>query len=104
MLSGLLSYGVKHVEVVPIKRLQWLKIVYSLFTPEYYSSKCVPEKSFKFYLEAVRDTVTKTTEKYGKPVILVGHSAGGWLARAYLGEGKGIFATLLLSTVISLIG
>ena len=44
--------------------------------------------SFAWYLEKVILTVeTAVSENEGRKALLVGHSAGGWLARAALGDG-----------------
>jgi alpha-beta hydrolase superfamily lysophospholipase len=40
---------------------------------------------FSFYLERAAAAVAHLSERHG-PVALVGHSAGGWLARILLGD------------------
>ena len=41
--------------------------------------------SFRFYLDAVDRTVQGHADAHGEPCTLVAHSAGGWLARIWLG-------------------
>lgn len=76
------------MSVVPIKRGQWLNIAKAAFTMDFWKNECKPGKLFDFYFTEVDKTVRDMKEKHNKPVILIGHSAGGWLARAMLADGK----------------
>jgi hypothetical protein len=78
------------VDVVPIKRTDWLKVASGIGSIDYWQNRCKPEVLFKFYFEEVDKKVKKLRQQYGKPVILIGHSAGGWLARAMLSNGEWI--------------
>lgn len=77
------------VYVVPVKRTDWLKFANGLVTPSFWSQTMTPrDPSFAWYLDKVITTVeTAVTEAEGNKALLVGHSAGGWLARAALGDG-----------------
>lgn len=86
--SSLQSRGIKNVEVVEIERTDWLKIALGLGSLEFWQSKCTPNKLFEFYFDAVDKTVRNAVDKYGKPVVLVGHSAGGWLVRGLIADGN----------------
>ena len=45
--------------------------------------------AYGWYLDLAKAKVEETVLSGGEPVILIGHSAGGWLARALLDrEGK----------------
>lgn len=47
-----------------------------------------PETMFDWYLDKAKHTIEMSVEKnQNKPVILCGHSAGGWLGRALIGNG-----------------
>lgn len=59
-----------------------------LFLKGFWDYTCKPEELYQFYLKAVDETVRKVSAKEQKPCILIGHSAGGWLARAYLADGS----------------
>lgn len=77
------------VEVVPIARTDWLKIALALGTKEFYSSTCRPEQLFNFYFRSTDKVLQSMMEQDdSQPVILCGHSAGGWLARAMLNDGS----------------
>ena len=75
-------------EVVPITRSDWLKLAGGIFKREFWSYDCKPDSLYGFYYEKVTSKVLEVHERTGKPVMLIGHSAGGWLARGVLGEGK----------------
>lgn len=86
--ASLESRGIENVEIVNIKRTAWLNIARAIFSLEFWRNECKPENLFEFYFREVDQTVKALQEKHSKPVILVGHSAGGWLARAILADGK----------------
>ena len=85
--QNLLNCGIKSVEIVPIVRNDWLKIISGVFTIDFWKSQCKPTTLFGFYCKAVDAKVRQIYRDTGKPVVLVGHSAGGWLARALLANG-----------------
>lgn len=44
---------------------------------------------YRWYLDRLDETVQRACKETGSDrVILVGHSAGGWLARAYIADAK----------------
>lgn len=75
------------MDIVPIRRYMWLRILQALIKREFFSFTCRPDDLFSWYLDACDETIKKSGGKSpnGK-VILVGHSAGGWLGRALLAE------------------
>lgn len=87
LVSILQSRGVKNIFVVPVQRNSWLNIIFGIFTMEFWRNECRPLNLFRFYCEMVDETVRRAHSETGKPVIMVGHSAGGWLARAVLSNG-----------------
>eukprot|EP01035_Chromulina_nebulosa_P003527 gene3527-4812_t len=87
LVSILQSRGIKNIFVVPVKRYSWLNILFGVFTLEFWRSECRPLNLFRFYCNMVDETVRQAHSETGKPVILIGHSAGGWLARAVLSNG-----------------
>lgn len=75
--------------VVPIIRTDWLNVARGIFTIDFWKSSCKPKALFYFYFDAVDKMVKEVVQDNGnQPVILVGHSAGGWLARAILADGQ----------------
>ena len=73
--------------VVPIERYDWLQIGKGLFDPSYYSYNCLPNKLFKFYFDKTHNAICNIIKETGQKPILIGHSAGGWLARGMMGDG-----------------
>lgn len=77
-----------NVDSVPIHRWEWLSVLKGVGTKEYWNYECTPNTLFDWYLrkatQAVKDSVVKNN---GDPVILCGHSAGGWLARSIIQNG-----------------
>lgn len=78
------SKGFKYVEVLPLKRISWLNIAKGLITSSYWNYKSKPELLFKFYYDAVEKKVANIRQVSNKPIIIIGHSAGGWLARGII--------------------
>ena len=72
--------------VVPVQRKDWIKVAKGAFTTEFWTSSCKPNQLFQFYFDLVDVTVRNVVEQTSSPVILVAHSAGGWLARAIMGD------------------
>ena len=76
------------VDSVPIQRWEWLSIVKGVTMKEYWNYECTPKTLFDWYLKkatgVVKDSVKRNN---GNPVILCGHSAGGWLARSIIQNG-----------------
>ncbi|GLI70045.1 hypothetical protein VaNZ11_014812 [Volvox africanus] len=73
--------------VVPLERKDWFRVAGALFTRGFWQGKLTTHPGYSWYLERVAETVEHAISETGaEQVILVGHSAGGWLARAYLGD------------------
>jgi hypothetical protein len=89
------------VDVVPIQRLQWLNILWSIFSKDFFLSTCKPAALFGFYFKAVDKSVRDMNESCRQPIILIGHSAGGWLARGILGNGNWASSTALSSDFVA---
>ncbi|CAN0065893.1 unnamed protein product [Ectocarpus fasciculatus] len=75
--------------VVPVERSDWLKVASAVVTLDFWKGTCRPDgPAYSWYLQKVKETVRTSLEETGADkVLLVGHSAGGWLARATLAEG-----------------
>ncbi|KAG2449109.1 hypothetical protein HYH02_005857 [Chlamydomonas schloesseri] len=75
--------------VVPVERKDWFKVARAIFTRKFWSSQLTTEPGYTWYLERVAETVERALKETGAAqVVLVGHSAGGWLGRAYLADAR----------------
>lgn len=105
LLPCLSSRSTKHprqlsrdrIHVLPIQRKDWLTVfLCGILDVNFWKSDMSPQSpSFAWYLERIYKEVNRiVTEQVGigineenVKVVLLGHSAGGWLARAALGFG-----------------
>jgi hypothetical protein len=87
LVSNLQSRGY-WAEVVPMARWQWAwSVLQGLFSIDWYRRECKPQVLFKFYFDAVGKKVIEVHRKYPQSkIVLLCHSAGGWLARGLLAE------------------
>ena len=85
-IKALTNRGI-NTYVVPIERYDWLQIGKGLFDPSYYSYSCLPNKLFQFYFDKTHIAICNIIRETGQKPILIGHSAGGWLARGMMGDG-----------------
>lgn len=87
-LAGALSRRGFRVSVLPVSsRWEWARVILlSLLNPAYWFGIAGID-SYRWYLDKVEAALTAGGDGSGDdggPVVLIGHSAGGWLARAYL--------------------
>jgi len=93
-----------NIFVVPVQRKDWLRVAGGLLDWKFYTNEAVPTGGgYGWYITRFRDTVDRafdecnanssnsnsgtTTTSSSSRVLVIGHSAGGWLARAGLGDG-----------------
>lgn len=79
------------IQVLPLKRYEWIRVAGGLFDiPNFYTMTCTPEGlGYGWYIKRLRRTIEELHQKSGgERCLLVGHSAGGWIARACLGDGS----------------
>eukprot|EP00546_Thalassionema_frauenfeldii_P011808 CAMPEP_0178906514 /NCGR_PEP_ID=MMETSP0786-20121207/6871_1 /TAXON_ID=186022 /ORGANISM="Thalassionema frauenfeldii, Strain CCMP 1798" /LENGTH=262 /DNA_ID=CAMNT_0020578237 /DNA_START=18 /DNA_END=806 /DNA_ORIENTATION=- len=74
------------VQIVPIQRYDWIRVAGGLFDIKFWQNQQLPTGlAYGWYLKRTVDEIEKcNTDK----IMLVAHSAGGWLARAAIGEKK----------------
>ena len=74
--------------VLPVERLDWLKVfLRGALDLDFWRSNAPPTKpAFSWYLERIAAEIKEV--KHDERIILLGHSAGGWLGRAALGFGS----------------
>lgn len=92
--AALEAAGHPLVVVSPLSRLEWLRIVPSAFTKNYWDCTLQVSPALAFYLEAIDKAVAEVRSTCGEdtPITIVGHSIGGWVARGYLAERPQVLA------------
>ncbi|KAJ8486363.1 hypothetical protein OPV22_018848 [Ensete ventricosum] len=81
------GYGIPSV-VARVSRVDWLRHAAALLSPGFWRGSLRPRPLLDWYLERVAEAVAEAKlllEDDGS-ISLVGHSAGGWLARVYMEE------------------
>lgn len=80
------------IRVMPLDRIEWVRVAGGLFDiPNFYTGNCRPDGlGYGWYVQRLRNTIEEAYNSAGRDekVIMIGHSAGGWLARAALGDGS----------------
>uniref|UniRef100_A0A7S3QUW5 Uncharacterized protein n=1 Tax=Dunaliella tertiolecta TaxID=3047 RepID=A0A7S3QUW5_DUNTE len=75
------------VYVVQVNRKDWFRVARALFTIRFWSSTLTTKPGYTWYLKRVNDAVEEALQETGaEQVDLIGHSAGGWLGRAFIGD------------------
>jgi hypothetical protein len=73
--------------VAPLPRTEWIKVARALPTRAFLEARLPVSSTLKWYFDAIEDGLADifATEGTDVNICLVGHSIGGWVARAYLG-------------------
>ena len=73
--------------VPPLPRTEWIKVARKLPTKEFLDAKLAVHETLEWYFTALEKAIADVFAKDGPDVNLciIGHSIGGWVARAYLG-------------------
>ncbi|KAH0433770.1 hypothetical protein IEQ34_026953 [Dendrobium chrysotoxum] len=81
------GYGVPTV-VAKVSRLDWFRNAAGLLDSNYWRGTLRPKPVLDWYLERVAEAVSEARKlcPQGGSLALIGHSAGGWLARLYVEE------------------
>lgn len=76
------------VTVAQVSRPDWLRNALGLLDRNYWVGKLSPRPVLDWYFERMKDAIATAKEEMGGDVrvSLIGHSAGGWLARVYMSE------------------
>ena len=82
--------GFSDVRTLPCERYEWAKVIFGLIAAIIWRPWATPDgPAYNWFVTRLRDAVEEAYEESGgKKVLLVAHSAGGWLARAALAEGN----------------
>ncbi|KAL3163092.1 hypothetical protein ABBQ32_009509 [Trebouxia sp. C0010 RCD-2024] len=76
-----------NVYVVQIERRDWIRVAQCLTSRSYWSGKSTVDPGYRWYLQRVQAAVDKACREGScDQVDVIGHSAGGWLARAFIGD------------------
>lgn len=94
--------------VTPLPRTEWIKVAKSLPTKDYFDGTLKNHKTLSWYFDAMETALSEIFEQEGTDakVCIIGHSIGGWVARAFLGglsESSSPIATLAQKRVTSFI-
>ena len=73
--------------VAPLPRTEWIKVAKQLPTRNFLEAKLAVHETLDWYFDAIDAAFAEifATEGSDVNVCVVGHSIGGWVARAYLG-------------------
>jgi hypothetical protein len=73
--------------VAPLPRTEWIKVARQLPTKNFWDATLPVHKTLGWYFDAMETALADIFAKEGPDVniCIVGHSIGGWVARAYLG-------------------
>ncbi|MQL98020.1 hypothetical protein Taro_030724 [Colocasia esculenta] len=98
LASALKSRGIPSVVVASVSRLDWLRNAAGLLDPNYWRGTLSPRPVLDWYLRRVESAVSEAKRlAQGGSLSLIGHSAGGWLARLYMEEFGDSDISLLLT-------
>ena len=84
------GFDKSNIYITPVKRIDWIRVGGGLFDiPDFYTNTAKPTGlGYGWYIQRLKECVDLAYEESGgQKVILIGHSAGGWLARAAMGDG-----------------
>ena len=73
--------------VVPLSRMDWIKVSKQLPTQDFVDANLRVHKTVDWYFDAIEEGLSGIIDAGGDidGICIVGHSIGGWIARAYLG-------------------
>ena len=73
--------------VTPLPRTEWIKVAKSLPTKDYFEGTLKNHKTLSWYFDAMETALGEIFDRDGPDakVCIIGHSIGGWVARAFLG-------------------
>jgi len=81
------------IYIVPVQRWDWIKVFTGglLDVPKFYLGQAQPTGGgYGWYVQRLKETIDtayNNNNAGNEKVLVIGHSAGGWLARAAMGDG-----------------
>lgn len=88
LMARLKRRGFESVDILPVDRPEWLRIIGGLLDSDFRAGNAPPDTAFGWYLDRIDQGVQQIFTATGEKVLLLGHSAGGWLGRAALGRSS----------------
>ena len=89
--------------IVDVRRLDWLRNAAGAATPAYWRGTLRPRPTVDWYLDAMQRACDAATPEDGDaPLVVVAHSAGGWLARVFIDERASEATTRRISRLVTL--
>ena len=89
LCAALRRRGFDDVTVVDLPRWEWVRVAAGLLDPLFWLCKQEPDGlAYGWYVRRARDTIDAAHRRSDQRVLVLAHSAGGWLARAALGDGE----------------
>lgn len=78
---------IRSCRVAPLPRTEWIKVAKSLPTMDYINAELSVFQTLDWYFVAIETSLTEIFAQDGKDaeICFIGHSIGGWVARAYIG-------------------
>jgi len=92
--AALTRRGFTDVRVLPVERYEWAKVIFGLlfaiiFGALFPKAATPSGPAYSWFIDRLRAAVEEAhVQSGGDRVLLIGHSAGGWLARAMLANGE----------------
>ena len=83
--------SIRTCKVSPLPRTEWIKVAKQLPTKSFLDASLSCYKTLDWYFDAMENALSEIFAEEGEDVkiCIVGHSIGGWVARAYLGGLSG---------------
>ncbi len=87
--AALQRRGFTDVRILPVERFEWARVILGLIIAIIWRPLATPSgPAYSWFIDRLRSSVEEAhAQSDGERVLLVGHSAGGWLARAMLADG-----------------
>lgn len=89
--SELTNVDVIATRVAPLPRTEWIKVAKQLPTKNFIDANLSVRVTLDWYFDAIESALTELFAEGGEDteICIIGHSIGGWVARAYLGGLSG---------------
>jgi len=85
--QSLRTRGFQNVYILDIQRYDWARNAAGFLLADYWQGTLKPNQVLTWFFDRVDRLIQDVETKHAMSKIhLIGHSAGGWLARVYLGE------------------
>ena len=87
--AALQRRGFTDVRILHVERIEWARVIFGLILAIVWRPLATPSgPAYSWFVQRLRNAVDEAhAQSGGERVLLVGHSAGGWLARAMLADG-----------------